>query len=541
MVIGMRLDLTGSFQLTDPGGAEIPVTGRYGPALLALLATAHRQTRSRDVLRTMLWPRSPDAQSAASLRTLLNALRRELGPSADHLVSDRRNVWLTDVALAPHGDASQEFFEDAPRLGEAFEDWLTTERSRVQAAVSSSHVAAGAPLRTSGRICVAVYPPDVTTDEPHANHIALRIIGQIRQHLVLMDMTDVLDLSILDESGISTPTKLGQRVPDVALLVSLSKVGHFAEISIRAFEPTNRQVLWSASISADQSTTFLFSSDQIDEFVNQAVDALSVACLRLTESGCLGRDAAPSSIFGAVHKVLGMSVQGQLEARRFFRSKAELENSSVAAAWYAFSLANTLGEGGNRENIVEEAEAYCRRAVSLDPSNALSLALVAHVQSFVLRRLDLGADLARTARQIAPTLAIAWDMSAMNALYRGQIEEAQTYSEKAVRLGRFSPYKPLFESSRAITASLVGDHEVAIKVSQRVLDRVPHFLAVERHLSGSLAAVGRLDDSRRLIRKVQDRDPEFVANRISDPDYPLPSPQSVDLIRRSFSSVGGLI
>ena len=80
---------------------------------------------------------------------------------------------------------------------------------------------------------MAIYPPDITTDDAHANHLAVRILGQMRQHLCLMDMTDVLDLSILDESGTTPPTLLTQRLPDVALLVSLSKVGSFAEIGIQ--------------------------------------------------------------------------------------------------------------------------------------------------------------------------------------------------------------------------------------------------------------------------------------------------------------------
>lgn len=533
----MKIDLTGLFCLTDEDGNEIPLTGKLGPALLAVVATSSSQSRSRQVLRAMLWPRSPDEQSSASLRTLLHSLRRALGNHQHHLVIGRQAVQLKGVELVPHSDPSLTFFENAPHLGEEFEDWLTAERSRARAMQSRS-----SPLRGQGPlkrrpVCVALYPPEVTADDPHANHIAVRILGQIRQHLCLMDMADVVDLSILDESGQSQPVALAQRLPDVALIVSLSKVGTFAEISVRAFDPATKTMYWSASISADQSSTFLFSSEQVDEFVNQAIDALNVACLRLFETG-LDLRGVPQSIFGAVHKVLGMSVQGQSEARAFFRSKAELENSAIAAAWYAFSLANTLGEGGNQKDILEEADAYCRRAVLLDSSNALVLSLVAHVQGFVLRRLDVGAEMAKTAREIAPTLATAWDMSAMNAIYRGSIDEATYFSEKAVRLGRFSPYKPLFESSHAIANALAGNHTEAIGMADRVLARVPHFLAVQRHLSGSLAAVGRLDESRSLIRKIQARDPGFVATRLGDPDYPLPSPQSVKLLRRGFSSVG---
>lgn len=531
----MQLNLNGLFRLTDSDGREIALSGRYGPALIAILAISHRHSRSRDALRALLWPRSPDAQSQASLRTLLNAVRKELGPHANQLVADRKAVSLVGVTLAAREGAGNEtFFEDAPALGEEFEDWLSIQRSRSRAVVAEEPAAAW----TDRRLCVAIYPAEVSTDDLHVHHVVRGIIARMRQHLCLMDMIDVIDLSILDESAVARPVALDQSSPDLALLVSLSKIRSLAEIGIRAFEPATRRVLWSASISADQSTTFLFSSDQIDGFVNQAADSLQTACLRRLEAGLLRRDAAPNTIFGAVHKVLGMSVRGQDAARDFFRDRAEYDNSAVAAAWYAFSLANTLGEGGAREDVAAEAERFCRRAIELDPSNALSLALVAHVQGFVLRRLQLGAELAATAREIAPTLPIAWDLAAMNALYRGDVSEGSRLSARAVSLGRFSPYRPIFESSQAIAASVDGAHDKALRIGKRVLDRIPGFLAVERHMSGSLAALGRHDESRRMAARVRARDARFTLSQIMEPDYPLPSPQSVELIRRGLQSLG---
>lgn len=528
----MKIELVGSFRLSDEEGTEIVLPGKLSAALIAILATSKHHKRSREVLKAMLWPRSPSEQSAASLRTLLSSLRGRLGSCAQSLDSDNRSVQLRNVTVEEPKGSNQEFFEDAPSIGEAFEDWLSTERARVRQIIRPVDTVGG---RTSSRrLCIAIYPPEIKSDEKHANHVAIRIINQMRQHLCLMDMADVLDMSIQDSTGLSTPILVGQRTPEVALLVSLSKAGSFAEVGIRAIEPISKRLLWSASISADQSTTFLFSNDQLDEFVNQAVDSINGAFLRLMETGQVGKGLPPKSMFGAVHQVLGMSVQGQRVARSYFRDKANLERSSIAAAWYAFSLANTLGEAGDRQHIADEAGAYCRRAVELDPSNALTLALVGHVQSFVLRRFDVGAEFAQMARQIAPTLAIGWDLSAMNALYRGDIGEAVTFSKTAVRLGRFSPYKPFFESSRMISASLNGDHDEAIQIAGRVLDRIPNFLAVERHLSGSLAAMNRHAENRVLLNSIRTRDTRFFSENLDDPDYPLPSPQSIDLIRRGL-------
>jgi hypothetical protein len=46
------------------------------------------------------------------------------------LQADYEHVWLenVDVEIDPGGDPRAAFFEDAPRLGEAGEDWLREER-----------------------------------------------------------------------------------------------------------------------------------------------------------------------------------------------------------------------------------------------------------------------------------------------------------------------------------------------------------------------------------------------------------------------------
>lgn len=528
----MRLELIGSLRLFDSDGRAIDLPGKLGPALLAILATSRNNERARETLRAMLWPRSPDPQSSASLRSLLTDLRAVPGFDADCLKADRRSVRLANVQIVETPDDRHEFFEDAPHLGEAFEDWLIQERARIRNRAVVPAAEAAVPSRR--RLCLAVYPSVVRSDDAHADVVTSRITSRIIRQACLLDMVDVIDLTAIDGEGArSVPVE--QAPPDIGVHVYMTKFGSLAEIGIRAFDPGSRRVFWSASISADQSTAFLFSPDQVEEFVNQAIDSIHAASLRRMERGILKPGSPPSSIFGAVHQVLSMSVTGQERARTFLLQQADFHQSSTAAAWYAFSLAHTLGEGGDAQAATEEADAYCARALELDPGNALSLALVSHVQGFVLRRLETATQLAAMARRLSPGLAIARDLSAMNAIYRGCIEEAQGHSAAAVRLGRYSLYRPLYESSQAIAASIGGDHDLAIKTARSVLQRIPNFLAVERHLMGSLAAAGQIEESRQLAGQIRRRDPLFAPETLEDPRYPLPSPLSAGLIRQGFS------
>ena len=97
-----RLRLLGDVQLTHPGGAARPLPGRAAAALLACLALASDQARTRESLIDLLWPDATLAVGRNRLRQLLSSLKAALGQTPAEpalLLTDRLHLRLAPQAL----------------------------------------------------------------------------------------------------------------------------------------------------------------------------------------------------------------------------------------------------------------------------------------------------------------------------------------------------------------------------------------------------------------------------------------------------------
>ncbi|MFK7938381.1 MAG: hypothetical protein AB8B82_03320 [Roseovarius sp.] len=124
----LRLTLFGSFALTGPDGAEIPIKSRRARALLAYLALSPQMKRSREEIMALLWSDRAEAQARGSLRQVLTGLRKDLRDAADVLVSDNDTVALMGDQITLHPGQGDELLAGFHLNDAAFEDWLRDER-----------------------------------------------------------------------------------------------------------------------------------------------------------------------------------------------------------------------------------------------------------------------------------------------------------------------------------------------------------------------------------------------------------------------------
>ena len=142
-----RLRLLGDVALTNPQSQPRRLPGRAAAALLACLALAPGQARSREALIDRLWPDAPLAVGRNRLRQLLSALRAALGEPAGEaglLHADTHSLRLRPLALWCDALA----FEQAWRTGQHQQarglyqgelmpghgdDWVHEERQRLAA------------------------------------------------------------------------------------------------------------------------------------------------------------------------------------------------------------------------------------------------------------------------------------------------------------------------------------------------------------------------------------------------------------------------
>ena len=534
---GLALGLAGNFRLDDGNGTEVPIRMARVRALLALLATSRDRKRTRAWLQSCLWERSPEEQASGSLRQALSALRRALGDHADLLETDRTYVSMPDLDLVPVA-AGVTFFEDAPELGDMFEDWLRMERASRDGAPA---IAANGAIETA-RCCVIMGSPQVMASDPMMTVLAALVCDRVLDGLRAYGMIDLFDLRDLSSNQLGLfPTDAPPRA-DAVFQLRAVELGGDRHVTTSLVEPQSQRVLWTQTRSLESLGDGMPPTiEWLQEITGLAVEAVPRTLFR--QDMAAGQNASVPQgrgLFAATHQILGMSMGGQERARALLRRHLERSGgTAIGHAWYAFSFANSVGENSDdaANDMLGEAAQHCAYALEREPSNGLVLILAAHVYGFVLRRQNAAAELAKLARQAAPDLPLVWDLSAMNAIYRDDAETGHGYSLVAQRLGQFSPYKPLYDSSVSISATLTGRHALAVETAEALLQRRSGFLAAMRYLSVSLVAEGRIEDARQVVADVRARDPDFRIETIRSHDYPLPSETSRQVIEAALAKL----
>ncbi|MEM6376105.1 MAG: hypothetical protein AAF686_07670, partial [Pseudomonadota bacterium] len=139
----LRLTLSGGFALTGPDDTPIAINARRGQALLAYLAVSPGRSRSREEIMALLWSDRPESQARGSLRQVLSAMRRDLGPHALMIDPARVTLNADEIAIAPLD--AREFLSGFQLKDPAFEDWLRDERLAQETALDNTPLSPSVP------------------------------------------------------------------------------------------------------------------------------------------------------------------------------------------------------------------------------------------------------------------------------------------------------------------------------------------------------------------------------------------------------------
>ncbi|MCB1803913.1 MAG: hypothetical protein KDK04_11540 [Candidatus Competibacteraceae bacterium] len=148
----MQLRFLGEFKCISPAGDAIEIPNRKARALLAYLAAKPGGQFEREFLATLLWEDSGETQARTNLRKTLSRLRQALPAEMQScLLSDTHRIALTQAGLETDvqhfercaqmgtpetlekADALYrgEFLQGLSGCGALFEDWVLTERRRL--------------------------------------------------------------------------------------------------------------------------------------------------------------------------------------------------------------------------------------------------------------------------------------------------------------------------------------------------------------------------------------------------------------------------
>lgn len=571
-----RMYLLGPFEITDDSGRSLTPRSQKAQAILAMLALSRRGSRSRVWLRDKLWSDRSEDQAAASLRQALLEIRKALGPARDVLLADKNTVWLdTDRItldlrdMADRGDASElaseHLLEGMDIRDPEFEDWLTLERQNWQSrldkgrllesfqpkpvllressdhstllpitASSSGDGAGGEDLAEpdgglfgkplSGllhRWLITLHPPTFSGSGDSGRIIAFQL-----HDLLTRSLGDDLGIGVSDHSfGLMSPQQdNSQTVPAVtiplAVRMHLTFEGDSVLTQIALTRIVDSMTVWSARHVAARRALENGGLSTLHPMIAKAVDR--IAQYILFESG-RSKLIGEGSLIDAVDAIFRLSRVDLERAEALLQRSLQQWPTGQAYAWLSFIRTFQVGQrfSARDAQIIDEAQAYARRALELEPGNPVSLALVGHVHSFLFGEYDYAAGLFEKAIRLNPVQPLGWDLYAMLHCYVGQADKAVAISRWVDQLVANSRYKYYFDTTRCVSAALAGDYAVAIAAGEEALKVRPDFNSVLRYLVSSHAHADDIDTARRYLERLQAVEADFSITSLRESRYPL--------------------
>ena len=526
----LKLGIIGVFSLKNVNGKEISIRDLRARAMIVILARSHGMVRARTWLQAMLWDTVGKDQSA-NLRVLLHRLRKDLEPYGDHVIITNDSVRLNNISEAEISkrQVQSEFFEDAGYISEGFEDWLRIERTQYDTAksqlidhpaieISSSFGIVRPKVTISARATVAI--------DTWAAVAVDWLKTFISEQLFASGLVEVANVEISDSNN-----------SKIDLMVEIGAVQGAKEINfdITAIPPNSGIIIWNSSYSVNNNIVVEANRELIAQFVNQTASMIERFSFR--NFRC---DEAPNlPTYSFVKNLITLSRDQVTETVAEFENvfnNQSFQPSAKDYAWLAFGYMILAGEAlsSDRDSAQERARKLLDQAFELDPTDSVSLSIAGQFAAYVGRDFQLAQEFLEDGLKLAPYSPLLLDTLAMHKLYIGDIEAGSLLAEKALLHGKYGPLKHYFEASRVIAASLSGEHAKAVELGMRLLCERPNFLPVLRHVSASLADLGRVNDALKLIQFTRNLDGGFGTDALYDQLYPLPSDASREFIIKAL-------
>jgi tetratricopeptide (TPR) repeat protein len=193
-----------------------------------------------------------------------------------------------------------------------------------------------------------------------------------------------------------------------------------------------------------------------------------------------------------------------------------------AYAYLAWWYNLMIGEGRSTDVAAdaEKAKAASRSAIDLDPNDAFALAVGAHIESFLRKNLDAGAEMFDRALLLNENSAFAWGISGSTYCFLGRPDDALERLRNAWRLSPFDPLNFFFWTVAGLAEFVAGRYDQAIGWLRKAQRSNARFSACHRTLTASLAQSGDIEAAKLAAQDLLKLEPRFRVSAFAS-WYPL--------------------
>jgi tetratricopeptide (TPR) repeat protein len=328
---------------------------------------------------------------------------------------------------------------------------------------------------------------------------------------IAQGLVDQWGIDVLDES----------RGPQgVQLRVDAAAISREVVVNVLLLAADGTTQLWSGSATIALEQSFVSEALALQALINRSIEVAGHCLRRLGSSS--DASCAFLNAFDAVQRMFRVHLDDVDRADALLGTAYELDNKAVYLAWRAYNRIFYVGEHlhADRRVAVEEAEELARRALEGDPHNATVLALASYVHSFILRKYQLGHELAELSVKSDPAHPLGHAFLGRAKSYLGAHEAGYRETQRALELAGQAPYRYMLHTLDGMTALLSGRFDEAVRASEIACALVPAYRPPQRSLVPLYLKLGERDKARDTFERLRRIEPTFSLDAMRESSYP---------------------
>ena len=541
----LQIYLFGHFRVYTASGLEISIDGlgEKSKGMLAILATRPNQPIARTYLQDKLWSDRGEQQGRNSLKQALRQIKalfqahgypEVIRTNGGPIYLDGDQTWIDYHDGHPDKNidcSNAEFLEGIDIKDSQFNIWLSSMRAHEHAAPLPKAQAEHS-LPVTNRAQIGILPINFGEGDSKAQLLGNTLIDRVTNAVSFFDLHTFHDFRQCDV--------VGGRGCDFLLSAQAISLGSEISLSISMLQTADNQRLWGHQFSLDMSG---LTSDRLAQIAIQISDMVLHSIDKSSFRYESGEPNASKLIMEGIDRLFRPSTPSVREAVAAFREACQHSMKSSFLAWQAYSSAHVLelDPTADRSVVLEETEELAAHALEIDPFNPLTRILLTHVYAFVYRDLERADGLIGPLAQSPPDTPLYYYFLGCLRSYQQDFKSARDAALRARLLGRHSPYAHMFSSLATMTSNLSGDFPTAIRMGEEALalqpKQVPGFGPTMRYLASAYAQNGQMQNAIHIYKNMRSHTPDFSAERLLDPSFPVPTHHARRMLRNSFLEI----
>ena len=291
---------------------------------------------------------------------------------------------------------------------------------------------------------------------------------------------------------------------------SYASVGSRLLVNAELARAADGHVVWAGRLGADVQDLLQVRSELIDaiaQAVNQQVFAIE---MKRTLAQPLPTLDSYALLLGAIHRMHcanrgEFDRTGQLLEYLIERHPCVAAPRTWLAHWYI--LRATRGLSRDRARDARIALDLTRRALDVDPSDSLAMAVKGFVHCHLLKDLDTARQRCDDALAVNPNQALAWLYKSAIHAFRGEGEAATGAAARALALSPLDPQRYYFDSLAATAAVAAQDYVRAQRLAESSLRLNRMHSSTWRMLTVTLVEQGKLGDAEAAMHQLRRLEP----------------------------------